>query len=122
MCLTHNNDTPASPDLFKLFLSLLQKISDPRLTVAGAPYSFSAQEALQTTTLRLSTASFLLLCSYPLSSSLILKTCPLGVITTRPLKEVMTFGPSILSIVNSSLTSGSFPDYFKTALVQHLLN
>lgn len=49
-------------------------------------------------------------------------TCSLDFIPSRFLKEVFnTVGPSILSIINSSLSEGVFPSAFKHAVVQPLL-
>ena len=49
-------------------------------------------------------------------------SCPLDPIPTRLLKEILpTVSPHILSIVNSSLSSGSVPVPFKTATVSPLL-
>ena len=49
-------------------------------------------------------------------------TCSLDVIPTKFLKEVLdTVGPSILWIINDSLTRGIFPSSFKHAEVQPLL-
>lgn len=49
-------------------------------------------------------------------------TCSLDVIPTKFLKEVFnTVGPSILSIINSSLTEGVVPSAFKHTVVQPLL-
>ncbi len=49
-------------------------------------------------------------------------TCPLDIIPTVLLKDVFaTIGPSILSIVNSSIITGTVPSYFKHAVVQPLL-
>ncbi|KAF7649835.1 hypothetical protein LDENG_00135290, partial [Lucifuga dentata] len=48
--------------------------------------------------------------------------CILDFIPTKFLKEVLdTVGPSILSIINSSLHHGTFPSGFKHAVVQPLL-
>lgn len=49
-------------------------------------------------------------------------TCPLDTVPTALLKQVFhTVGPSILSIINSSLATGTVPTCFKHAVVQPLL-
>ena len=49
-------------------------------------------------------------------------TCPLDIIPSTLLKEVInTAGPSVLSIINSSLATGNVPTCFKQAVVQPLL-
>ena len=48
--------------------------------------------------------------------------CPFDVIPSRFLSQVMdSVGPCLLPIINSSLTTGCVPDYFKTACVTPLL-
>ena len=55
-------------------------------------------------------------------SSMTSATCPLDIIPTAFLKDVFDVaGPSILSIINSSLATGSVPTCFKHAVVQPLL-
>ena len=47
---------------------------------------------------------------------------PLDILPTSMLKEVFSsVGPSLLSIINTSIASGSVPSYFKEAVVQPLL-
>ena len=47
---------------------------------------------------------------------------PLDTIPSKLLKEsIESVSPALLSIINSSLTSGVVPDQFKTACVQPLL-
>ena len=55
-------------------------------------------------------------------SSMTSATCPLDIIPTAFLKDVFDVaGPSILSIINSSLATGTVPTCFKHAVVQPLL-
>ena len=47
---------------------------------------------------------------------------PCGIVSATFLKTILpVLGPSLLSIISSSLTSGSVPDLFKIASVQPLL-
>ena len=49
-------------------------------------------------------------------------SCPLDIIPTAFLKEnIMTVAPTIVSIMNCSLSTGIVPSHFKNALVQPLL-
>jgi hypothetical protein len=47
---------------------------------------------------------------------------PLDIIPTKFLIEIKEcFGPHLLTILNSSLSAGCVPDYFKTACIQPVL-
>ena len=49
-------------------------------------------------------------------------SCPLDIIPTTFLKEnILTVAPSVLSIINCSLSTGTVPSNFKNALIQPLL-
>lgn len=81
----------------------------------------SDQEVLEATTLRLSIALFCTFESLLDTVAHIKTSLPVDVIHTWLLKEVMpTVVPNFLSIVKSSMTSGSVPVYFNTDLVQPL--
>ena len=56
-----------------------------------------------------------------IASHMHLSSCPLDVMPPKFLKEVLPLGPSLLSIIYLSLTSGSFPDGFKVGNIKPIL-